>query len=58
MGNKEAYKEYELLKISIKARIENYDEFYKANFHDSRIAFFEKQKFRLRKLIHECKQQA
>lgn len=32
MGNRAAYKEYELLKISIKARIENYDEFYKSHF--------------------------
>ena len=44
----------ELLKISIKARIEDFDRFYNKNFQDFRISFFEKQKFRLRKLLHEA----
>ena len=44
----------ELLKISIKARIEDFDRFYATNFQDFRISFFEKQKFRLRKLLHEA----
>ena len=44
----------ELLKISIKARIEDFDRFYNYNFQDFRISFFEKQKFRLRKLLHEA----
>lgn len=44
----------ELLKISIKARIEDFDRFYAFNFQDLRISFFEKQKFRLRKLLHEA----
>ena len=44
----------ELLKISIKARIEDFDRFYDKNFQDFRISFFEKQKFRLRKLLHEA----
>ena len=43
----------ELLKISIKARIEDFDRFYDKNFQDFRISFFEKQKFRLRKLLYE-----
>lgn len=43
-----------MLKISIKARIEDFDTFYKNNFHDFRIFFFEKLKFRLRKLLHQC----
>ena len=41
------------MKISIKARIQDYDNFFKRNFTDNRISLFEKQKFRLRKLIHE-----
>ena len=53
-NEEEAVKHFELLKISILARIDDYDEFYKRNFLDQRISFFEKQKFRLRKLIYEC----
>ena len=49
-----ALKALELLKISIKARIEDFDRFYDKNFQDFRISFFEKQKFRLRKLLHEA----
>ena len=52
-NDEEAIKHFELLKISILARIDDYDEFYKRNFLDDRISFFEKQKFRLRKLIYE-----
>ena len=52
-GDEESFKHFELLKISILARIDDYDEFYKRNFLDNRISFFEKQKFRLRKLIFE-----
>lgn len=47
-------KNLELLKISIRARIEDYDNFFKHNFTDYRIPFFEKQKFRLRKLLFEA----
>lgn len=52
-GDELAQKHVELLKISIQARIEDFDEFYKVNFADPRISFFEKQKFRLRKLLFE-----
>ena len=41
-GNDTALKKLELLKISIKARIEDFDTFFKKNFHDNRISFFEK----------------
>ncbi len=44
-----------MFKISIKARIEDYDASYKKFFQDKRAAFFEKQKFRLRKLLHESR---
>lgn len=44
----------ELLKLSIKARIEDFDNFFKYNFYDDRIFFFEKQKYRLRKLLFEA----
>ena len=52
-GDADATKHYELLKISILARIDDYDQFYKRHFVDPRISFFEKQKYRLRKLIYE-----
>ena len=42
-----------MLKVSIRARIDDYDVFFKKNYHDHRISFFEKQKFRLRKLLSE-----
>lgn len=42
-----------MLKISVKARIEDFDAFFKRNFTDYRIALFEKQKFRLRKLVND-----
>lgn len=51
--DEEAIKHFELLKISILARIDDYDEFYKRHFLDPRISFFEKQKYRLRRLIYE-----
>ena len=53
-GDKDAIKSLELLRISIKARIEDYDNFFKQNFSDYRISYFEKQKFRLRKVLHEA----
>lgn len=51
--NEIAFQHLELLKLSIQARIDDYDEFYKLHFMDPRISFFEKQKFRLRKLLHD-----
>ena len=51
-NDEEAIKHFELLKISILARIDDFDEFYKRNFLDERISFFEQQKFKLRKLIY------
>ena len=52
-GDLQSRKSLELLRISIKARIEDFDSFFKRNFTDYRIPLFEKQKYRLRKLIHE-----
>ena len=42
-----------MLRLSIKARIEDFDAFFRRNFVDYRAPIFEKQKFRLRKLISE-----
>lgn len=42
-----------MLRLSIKARIEDFDAFFKRNFVDYRAPIFEKQKFRLRKLLSE-----
>ena len=39
--------------MSIRARIEDFDNFYDNHFQDFRMPFFEKQKFRLRKLLAE-----
>lgn len=36
----------------IKARIDELDKFYEDNFNDYRIAFFEKQKLKLRRLVN------
>jgi hypothetical protein len=43
----------EFLNVSIRARIEDFDNFYDHHFEDYRIPFFEKQKFRLRRLLAE-----
>lgn len=53
-GRANAVKDLELIKISIRARIEDYDNFYKLHFTDGYIGFFEKQKFRLRRLLFEA----
>ena len=37
--------------VQIKARIEEFDQFYDENYSDYRIAYFEKQKLRLRKVL-------
>ena len=42
-----------MLRLSIQARIDDYDEFYKLHFMDPRVSFFEKQKYRLRKLLFD-----
>ena len=49
--NEDANQNLELLKLSIKARIEDFDRFYNFHFHDSQIFFFEKLKFRLIKIL-------
>ena len=43
----------ELLKISIKARIDDFDQFYTQNYFDHRIFYFEKLKFKLQKLLYQ-----
>jgi len=41
------------LNVSIRARIEDFDNYYAIHFQDFRTPFFEKQKFRLRRLLAE-----
>lgn len=52
-GNKQAGIELEFLNVSIRARIEDFDNYYSEHFQDFRTPFFEKQKFRLRRLLAE-----
>lgn len=49
----EATKMFDLIKLSIRARIEDFDAFFNTYFYDDRVSFFEKQKYRLRKLLFE-----
>eukprot|EP01017_Pseudomicrothorax_dubius_P036457 TRINITY_DN5221_c0_g1_i1.p1 TRINITY_DN5221_c0_g1~~TRINITY_DN5221_c0_g1_i1.p1 ORF type:complete len:215 (+),score=34.77 TRINITY_DN5221_c0_g1_i1:36-680(+) len=51
-GQKDAYDKLLILQLSIKARIDEFDQFFEENFTDYRIAYFEKQKLRLRKLLN------
>lgn len=44
---------FDLIKLSIRARIEDFDAFFNTYFYDDRVSFFEKQKYRLRKLLFE-----
>lgn len=57
-GNTQAVKNFELLKISVNARIEDYDHFFNKKFMDQRISFLEKQKYRLKRLIYDSQQEA
>ena len=50
-GDSAAKKELELLNVRIRARIEDFDNFYAEHFQDYRLPYFEKQKYRLRRLI-------
>lgn len=50
-GDPKAKKDLEFMMVSIRARIEDYDNFYREHFQDYRLPYFEKQKFRLRRLI-------
>ena len=52
-GDSKAMTDLEFLNVSIRARIEDLDNFYDENSHDFRLPFFEKQKFRLRRLLAE-----
>ena len=52
-GDAKAARDLEFLNVSIRARIEDLDNFYDENSHDFRLPFFEKQKFRLRRLLAE-----
>ena len=52
-GDSKAMKDLEFLNVSIRSRIEDLDNFYDENYLDFRMPFFEKQKFRLRRLIAE-----
>lgn len=44
-------KELEFLNVTIRARIEDFDNYYASHFQDYRLPYFEKQKYRLRRLI-------
>jgi hypothetical protein len=55
-GNKQAGIELEFLNVSIRARIEDFDNYYGQHFQDFRTPFFEKQKFRLRRYISKFSQ--
>ena len=48
-GLSEAKRNLEFLNVSIRARIEDFDNFYNTHFQDFRMPFFEKQKYRLRR---------
>ena len=52
-GEPRAARDLEFLNVSIRARIEDLDNFYDEHYHDFRMPFFEKQKFRLRRLLAE-----
>ena len=43
----------QVLRVSLRARVDDFDAFFKRNFADYRAPLFEKQKFRLRKLLAE-----
>ena len=51
-GDRQKTKELAMLQASIRGRIEEFEQFYEQNALDDRIQFFEKQKLRLRKLLH------
>lgn len=51
-GDKHKTKELAMFQASIRGRIEEFEQFYDGNALDDRIVFFEKQKLRLRKLLH------
>ena len=50
-GDNKARKELEFLNVTIRARIEDFDNFYNEHFQDYRLPYFEKQKYRLRRLV-------
>lgn len=52
-GDSKANRDLEFLNVSIRARIEDFDNFYDNHYQDFRMPFFEKQKFRLRRLLAE-----
>lgn len=50
-GDKEAFTKLYILNISINKRIEEIDSFYEKNYKDQRVAFFEKLKLRLKRIL-------
>ena len=52
-GDQQAKMNLEFQNVSLRARIEDYDNYYANHFQDFRTPFFEKQKFRLRRLLAE-----
>jgi hypothetical protein len=51
-GDRQKMKELAMFQASIRGRIEEFEQFYEENALDDRIGYFEKQKLRLRKLLH------
>jgi len=51
-GDKEVIQDILLLQASIRARIDEFDRFYEQNFSDPRIAYFERTKMKLRKILY------
>ena len=50
-GESKAKKLIEFLNVTIRARIEDFDIFFNEHFQDYRLPYFEKQKYRLRRLV-------
>ena len=55
-GETKYRKELEFLNVTIRARIEDFDNYYNKHFQDYRLPYFEKQKYRLKRLVAESSQ--
>jgi len=51
-GDKQVIQDILLLQASIRSRIDEFDKFYEVHFADPRIAYFERTKMKLRKLLY------
>ena len=55
-GDEQAMEDLGALQESIRKRIGKFDEFYSRNYNNEKVSFFEKQKIRLRRLLHEARE--